>query len=105
MVLALQYHQQPRSAWFSCTHVDDRIIVATFQTAITPLTVVQVYAPTHAASPQVQDAFYAQLQHQLEQIPKANMLLLIGDFNAKVGCQAAQWGGLHRQTWPPSSSH
>ena len=38
-------------------------------------------------------AFYAQLQQQLEAIPEANMLLLMGDFNAKLGCQAEQWAG------------
>ena len=30
---------------------------------------------------------------KLEAIPEANMLLLMGDFIAKLGCQAEQWGG------------
>ena len=76
-----------------CTPVNERIIVATLKTAITPLTIVQVYAPTDGSEADAKDAFYAQLQHQLGQIPEANMLLLMGDFNAKLGCQAEQWGG------------
>ena len=31
---------------------------------------------------------------KLAAIPEANMLLLIGDFSAKLGCQAEQWGAL-----------
>ena len=54
--------------------------------ALTPLTVIQVYAPTNCASPDVKDAFYRQLQQQLEDVPNANLLLLMGDFNAKRSC-------------------
>ena len=61
--------------------------------ALTPLTVIQVYAPTNCASPDVKDAFYRQLQQQLEDVPNANLLLLMGDFNAKLGCEAQLWGG------------
>ena len=73
--------------------ISDRIITATFATALTPLTVIQVYAPTNCASPDVKDAFYQQLQQQLDEVPKANLLLLMGDFNAKLGCEAQLWGG------------
>ena len=52
-----------------------------------------MYAPTDGSEAAVKDDFYAQLQHQLEEVPQANMLLLMGDFNAKLGCQAEQWGG------------
>ena len=61
-----------------CIPVNERIIVATLKTAITPLTIVQVYAPTDGSEADAKDAFYAQLQHQLRQIPEANMLLLMG---------------------------
>ena len=82
-----------------CTPVNERIIIATLKTATTPLTIIQVYAPTDGSEAAVKDDFYAQLQHQLEEVPQANMLLLMGDFNAKLGCQAEQW------TWTPSTNH
>ncbi len=77
----------PSTAWCShcpiaasqcflhCHPVSERIITATLHTAITPLTVVQVYAPTDSATPEVKDTFYTQLQQQLMAFPEANMLL------------------------------
>jgi len=74
--------------------VNDRIITATFHTPITPLTVIQVYDPTDCTKdPTAKDAFYEQLQQQLDQVPEAHMLLLMGDFNAKLGNEAWLWGG------------
>ena len=87
-----------------CTSINERIIIATLKTAITPLTIVQVYAPTDGADADAKDAFYAQLQHQLEQVPEANMLLLMRDFNAKLlSIRAVGWR--HWQAWSPSTSH
>ena len=31
------------------------------------------------------DAFYLQLQEQIDKVPCRNMMLLLGDFNAQVG--------------------
>ena len=76
-----------------CTPVNERIIAATPKTDTTPLTIVQVYAPTDGSEADAKVALYAQLRHQLGQIPEAHMFLLLGDFNAKLGCQAEQWGG------------
>lgn len=45
-----------------CNPVSERIITVTLHTAITPLTVVQVYAPTDSVTPEVKNAFYPQLQ-------------------------------------------
>ena len=30
---------------------------------------------------------------QLDKVPNANLLLLMGEFNAKLGCEAQLWGG------------
>ena len=54
---------------------------------ITPLIVIQVYAPTNDAEPQAKETFYQQLQQRIDEVPKANMLMLMGDFNAKLGCE------------------
>ena len=48
--------------------------------------VIQVYAPTHAEEAEV-ERFYEDLQDLLELTPKKDVLLIIGDWNAKVGSQ------------------
>ena len=51
------------------------------------ITVIQVYAPTSNAKEAEVEQFYEDLQDLLEQIPKRDVLFIIGDWNAKVGSQ------------------
>ena len=50
------------------------------------ITVIQVYASTHAEETEV-EWFYEDLQDLLELTPKKDVLFIIGDWNAKVGSQ------------------
>ena len=50
-------------------------------------TVIQVYAPTSNAEEAEVKWFYEDLQDLLELTPKKDVLLIIGDWNAKVGSQ------------------
>ena len=49
------------------------------------ITVIQVYAPINNAKEAEQ--FYDDLQDLLEVTPQKDVLFIIGDWNAKVGCQ------------------
>ena len=49
------------------------------------ITVIQVYAPTSNADKD--EWFYEDLQDLLEPTPQKDVLLIIGDWNAKVGSQ------------------
>ena len=51
------------------------------------ITVTQVYAPTSNAEEAEVEWFYEDLQDLLELTPKKDVLLIIGDWNAKVGSQ------------------
>ena len=52
------------------------------------ITVIQAYAPTsNTEEAEVLWRFYEDLQDLLELIPKKDVLFIIGDWNAKVGCQ------------------
>jgi len=51
------------------------------------ITVIQVYAPTSNAEEAEVEQFYEDLQDLLELIPKKDVLLIIGECNAKVGSQ------------------
>ena len=51
------------------------------------ITVIQVYAPTTNAEEAEVERFYEDLQDLLEQTPRKDILLIIGNWNAKVGSQ------------------
>ena len=51
------------------------------------ITVIQVYAPTSNTEEAEVEWFYEDLQDLLELTPPKNVLLIIGDWNAKVGSQ------------------
>ena len=51
------------------------------------ITVIQVYAPTSNAEEAEVEQFYENLQDLLELTPQKDVLLIIGDWNAKVGSQ------------------
>src|SRR5574337_799444 len=51
------------------------------------ITVIQVHAPTINTEEAEVEQFYEDLQDLLELTPKKDVLLIIGDWNAKVGSQ------------------
>ena len=51
------------------------------------ITVIQVYAPTSNAEEVEVKRFYENIQDLLELTPKKDVLLIIGEWNAKVGSQ------------------
>ena len=51
------------------------------------ITVILVYAPTSNAKEAEVERFYEDLQDVLELTPEKDVLFIIGDWNAKVGCQ------------------
>ena len=46
---------------------------------------IQVYGPTTAATDEEMQRFYQDLSQAVKQVPKGDMLLVMGDFYAKVG--------------------
>ena len=63
--------------------------------------VIQVYAPTSNAEEAEVEWFYEDLQDLLELTPQKDVLLIIGDWNVKVGSQGITWS--YRQVWPGST--
>ena len=53
------------------------------------LSVVSVYAPTSKATYAVKSQFMADLQSAIEQVPASDVLVVLGDFNARVGARPA----------------
>ena len=65
--------------------IDDRIITLRLKGQPNNITFVQVYAPTTLATDEIIDACYAKLQEALDKIPKTVVVVMMCDFNAKVG--------------------
>uniref|UniRef100_A0A2C9LDP9 Endonuclease/exonuclease/phosphatase domain-containing protein n=1 Tax=Biomphalaria glabrata TaxID=6526 RepID=A0A2C9LDP9_BIOGL len=72
------------SALIAWKPVSDRIITARLQTKQIKVTTVQAYAPTEDAEDTIKDHFYNQLQTTLDETPTHDLILLMGDFNAKI---------------------
>ena len=62
-----------------------RFIKARFNSKFAKLTVVTCYAPTEEADDADKDNFYEQLQAIIEEVPAHDVLLVIGDMNARTG--------------------
>ena len=58
-----------------------------FQGKLFNITVIQAYAPTSNAEEAEVEWFYEDIQDLLELTPKKDVLIIIGDWNAKVGSQ------------------
>ncbi|CAF4797206.1 unnamed protein product [Pieris macdunnoughi] len=55
------------------------------------LNLIQAYAPTSEALPLVLESFYQDLQATIAKIPNRELLIIMGDFNAKIGANSAQY--------------
>ena len=58
------------------------------------LTLVNVYAPTMAYSDEDKDAFYRLLSTTIDRVPAADKLIVLGDFNARVGKDFSTYEGV-----------
>ena len=57
------------------------------------LTLISSYAPTLDADETTKDSFYSALDSVLQNISKTDKVVLLGDFNARVGNKKDLWGG------------
>jgi exonuclease III len=65
--------------------VNERLMRARFKGRHGKLTVLQCYAPTNEAEEEEKEQFYSTLQREAEATPSHDILVIMGDLNAKVG--------------------
>ena len=65
--------------------VSSRLMSARLKGKHTNITIIQCYAPTNDNSDERKDEFYDQLQTEVEKAPRHDLLVVMGDLNAKVG--------------------
>ena len=54
-------------------------------------TLISAYAPTMTAPDEEKEAFYEQLNTAISEVPYHQKLILLGDFNARVGRNHTAW--------------
>ena len=85
--VAITINQRVQNAVLGCNLKNNRMISVRFQGKPFNITVIQVYALTSNAEEAEVEWFYEDLQDLLELTPKKDILFIIGDWNANVGCQ------------------
>lgn len=86
----------------------ERILSIGMATAAGVINIFSVYAPTLGTSDDIKDHFYDELDTQIARIPQTGPVLILGDFNARVGSDTQSWPsmtvGAVLIPWPSSSS-
>ena len=74
--------------------VSSRLIVIRLRASVFNITIIQAYAPTSDYDDDAVEDFYDRLQEILDQSRKKDILVVLGDWNAKVGEDALKnWKG------------
>ena len=82
------------SSVISCTPVSSRVIAIRIAAKPQNLSIIQVYAPTSDYEDEEVEEFYELLEAIIAEVPKKDILIVQGDWNAKVGPDAFDtWAG------------
>ena len=71
--------------------VNERLVWCRLKGKYVNVTVVQAYAPTEDKTDEEKEEFYESLRAVVENVRQHDMLILMGDFNAKVGREDGIW--------------
>ena len=78
-------HKNIMKSVMGCRPISSRLISIRLRVDPFKITVIQVYAPKTDYSYDQIEEFYSQLQRIIDQAPKKDILIVQGDWNAKVG--------------------
>ena len=83
--VALLMGREASKAMSEWRPINDRMLLARFESKQCNLSVIVCYAPINDAADEIKDEFYEVLQESIDSIPNRDMIVCLGDFNAKVG--------------------
>ena len=73
--------------------INDRLMTMKLQ-GKKEVTIISAYAPTMTNPDEVKNQFYEELNNIIATVPKADKLIILGDFNARVGTDSNTWEGV-----------
>ena len=74
--------------------ISSRIARVRLNTKWFKVTVIALYAPTEDSNEENKDQWYDEVQEVLNKVPGHDMLVILGDLNAKVGRETAAFNGI-----------
>ena len=77
--------KRAQEAFIEWKPISPRIILARFRSKIRNVTFINCYAPTNEAEVETKADFYDKLQKTLDGRTRRDILIVTGDFNAKMG--------------------
>lgn len=83
--------KRAREALMGYNPVCSRIITARFRGSPMNVSIIQVYAPTADSLDEEIETFYNKLEETWEDLPRKDVKVVMGDWNAKVGQDNAGW--------------
>ena len=83
--VALIMNKQSASTLMEWEPINERLIKARFNSKYCKLTIIQCYAPTYDSEDEMKENWYEQLKAEVAKVPQHDMLLVMGDMNAKIG--------------------
>jgi exonuclease III len=105
--VGLLLSKNARQALIGYNPISSRIITARFDAAPFKLTLIHVYAPTSSSSEEDIEAFYSTIEDTLTKIHKKDVVIITGDWNAKVGSDNLDNGAIRiwhsKRTWRTST--
>ena len=69
----------------------ERLLTLRLNTVQGPANLICVYAPTNCSDEEKKDRFYEELDQTIRKTPSTEQVILLGDFNARVGADHESW--------------
>ncbi|CAF4378340.1 unnamed protein product, partial [Rotaria sp. Silwood2] len=82
---------QAKKALIGYNPISSRIISARFDAAPFKISIIHAYAPTSASSEEEIEAFYNDIEEVITKTDKKDVIILTGDWNAKIGNDNTDW--------------